>query len=512
MFRSALYVSAALFFLQPASAQQVPAPDQRPELLSWDEIVSLSRSAFPGGALGRKLDALLSTPAITNSAARSGVRPKRPYSPGFGPVLRVAEWNLEGGREYDEIRTALGDGSRGPELPSGKPAGAEQAHELQGSDIIVLNEVDLGKPESGYRDVAMDLGRDLGMNVAFGVEFVEVDPLALGLEQPTGTPEQMAEWRKRDPADPSRYRGLAGNAILSRYPIVSARIVRLPCCYDWYGEEKQKPAMIEQGRRWAGGRIFEERVTREIRHGGRMALIVELAVPESSTGILTVVAIHLENYARPACREKQISYLVAAMRDTRGPVVLAGDMNTSGSDVTPTSVRRELTKRATSLKFWAGNGLFALVPLPLARFGLWPLNYFKNYRDPSTPNIPLLLPNRESGLFSTVEEFRFSDGGRFDFSGVAEETREKNGGKLANSNERDWKGFAPTYTFRRTFKDVVGVYKLDWFFVKPDKPAAERRQACCFSPHRPLTLSELNAASGARISDHAPMIVDLYLR
>ncbi len=466
--------------------------------------------------MDKKLETLLETPFISNSAARSGALPKRPYVFGFGRVLRVAEWNIDSGGKYEEIRAVLSGALPRSTTPAATPeyaakAGA-QVRELGLADVIVTSESDIGMPRSGYRDVAGELARDLHMNVAFGVEFVEIDPRTMGLEEPEGTPEQLAEWRRTHVVDRTRYRGLTGNAILSRYPILSAHILRLPQCYDWYGQEKQNTAMLENSRRWTSARIFDERISRQVRRGGRVALVAELAVPESPTGVLTVVSAHLEDRARPACRVRQMEYLLASLRNVRGPLVLAGDFNTSGTDLTPTSVRRQVVGRGTSAKFWLGMGLFTYTPLGVARLGLWPMNYLKNLHDPSYVNIPVLLPNRERGFFAMTGGFRFSDGGRFDFSGPIAETRNGNGGKLASSNQRVWKGFAPTFAMPRNFNYLIGVSRLDWFFVKPDAGAAQQHRSCCLSPHRPLVMNELNEAAPGRISDHAPMIVDLYLR
>lgn len=514
MFRRTALLSSLFLSVGFAAVCPQPAPDRPIEFLSWDDLVALSATAWPDEALAGRLQTTLSTPAIYSFDGGAAAPPRRPVSPGSGPVLRIAEWNIDGGRPYDQIRDALaGASSFGPSAKeaAGKRSGVVEAQlrELGQSDVIVLNEVDVGIPSSGYRDVALDLARDLGMNMAFGVEFVEVDPLDLGLADPTGTPEQIAEWSQDYPADPARYRGLTGNAVLSRYPILSARIIRLPGCYDWYAGEMAELAELEKKRRWTAERVFEERVARQVRHGGRMALVVELAVPESPTGVFTVVATHLENRARPECRQEQMAYLLALVRDVKGPVVLAGDFNTSGIDVSPTSFRREVLKRATSLKFWLGQTLWAFAPLGMARLGTLPLNYMKNFQDPSAFSIPFVMPNGENGFFDMTRKFRFTDNGRFDFRGHSGDTRNGNGGALANSNERSWKGFTPTYAFTRTLADVVGFYKLDWFFVKP---AVRPGKGCgSFAPHRPMTLNQLNEASGERISDHAPIIVDLYL-
>jgi hypothetical protein len=127
-----------------------------------------------------------------------------------------------------------------------------------------------------------------------------------------------------------------------------------------------------------------------------------------------------------------------------------------------------------------------------------------------------LLPNAERGLFDAIENHRFADGGVFDFRG--DETRTVNGTKktLANSNQRDDKGFKTTFAFQRTFDlggvSIFGRFKLDWMFVRgwarsPRDPKASYR----FAPHFPRTLEELRDSTSPRLSDHAPMTVVLPL-
>ena len=45
---------------------------------------------------------------------------------------------------------------------------------------------------SGYRDVTKQLGKALRMNWAYGVEFIEVDPMVLGIEK-FGEDQEAAE-------------------------------------------------------------------------------------------------------------------------------------------------------------------------------------------------------------------------------------------------------------------------------------------------------------------------------
>ncbi|MBM3774399.1 MAG: hypothetical protein FJW37_04470 [Acidobacteria bacterium] len=159
---------------------------------------------------------------------------------------------------------------------------------LQHLDVLILNEADAGLARTGYRDAAAELAGSLAMHRAFGVEFVEVDPAALGLEGA--------------PVDEDRYRGLHGSAVLSRYPIRHAQVIRLPDCYDWYGQEAQDVAEIERGKRWSASMLFLARVSREIRHGGRMAMIVELEIPDLPSSRASVVVSHFENRSSPSCR------------------------------------------------------------------------------------------------------------------------------------------------------------------------------------------------------------------
>jgi endonuclease/exonuclease/phosphatase family metal-dependent hydrolase len=490
------------------------AADAAPELLTYEELALLSATPSPAGPLADKLKRLLATPAIHNRAARAGATPRQPMVTDLGPVVRVAFWNLEGGHEFEMIRLALADRAafrhvvlqRGSASARQVAAAEKQLQALQQIDVLILNEADLGVSRSGYRDVAGELAAALNMNYAYGVEFVEVDPLLLGLETLPAHEEAQA-WRAPHLLDPERFRGLHGNAILSRYPILSARMVRLPECYDWYAREKEQIAKLEKGRRWAARLAFEQRISRQIRHGGRMALFADLAIPDVPGGLATVVSVHLENRSRPACRQKQMERVLAELAPVPNPVILAGDLNTSGADVAPTSLRREVMRRISSLTFWIQQGLFWAAPVGISPYRLVPLNFFKNHQDPSVFHLPVLFPNREAGLFRRLARFQFDDRGAFDFSGSAKCSGNGRSKTLANSNERSRKGFAPTFTFERTYFGLVGEYKLDWFFVKPGAGPHPRPLSPCF----PMTMDELNRLVPNRLSDHAPIIVDLLL-
>ena len=99
-----------------------------------------------------------------------------------------------------------------------------------------------------------------------------------------------------------------------------------------------------------------------------------------------------------------------------------------------------------------------------------------------------------------------------DFRGERERSIGSKDDPLANSNQRGDKGFITTYEVERTIA-FVGKFKLDWIFVKPfslTEPYA-KEQPHRFAPHFGRTLKELNDAVRDRISDHAPIMVDLPL-
>lgn len=529
------YVSALAVVLSLCAfvtvAQKKPAADNHapqgrfidPDLLSFDELVTLSSTAKPGGALAVRLNALLTTPFVHNQAAKAGIRPHRPVVRNLGPVLRVGFWNIERGLNFGLIRSAFTDPAvfwRLAKARSGltgrqKTLVETQLHALQDVDVLLLNEVDLGMKRTRYRNVAGELADAMGMNYVYGVEFVEVDPL-FGLDtESVHLPDAQQDARlQRDlHVDRKRYRGLHGNAILSRYPILRARILRLPVCYDWYGREARGAAKLELARRWSARRLFQERIAREVRRGGRMALIVDLAVPDLPTGEVTAACVHLENRCPPGCRRQQMEELLADLKGEKNPVILAGDLNTTSRDNTPTSVRNEIMSRVTDYRFWISQAISRFHPLGIYQYALFPVHYLHGYMDPTAFEFPIVWENRERGLFQRTERFRFVDRRAFDFRGESERTTGQRGRTLADSNERAAKGFVPTYAFQRDYWGLVGRFKLDWLFVKPFIQDPRRAgQSYWFAPHFAVTMRELNNSVVDRISDHPPMIVDLPLR
>lgn len=153
---------------------------------------------------------------------------------------------------------------------------------LQDVDVILANELDAGMYRSGNLDTTRELGKALGMNYVYGIEFIT-----------------------RNAGKNGNTQGLHGNAILSRFPLHNCKIVQLPIQFDWY----YMPGDSRLGTRNA---IFAEA---EVAPGKRVGL----------------VSVHMENRANPQERERQMKYLLDQVEEHFGdlPVLIGGDMNTN---------------------------------------------------------------------------------------------------------------------------------------------------------------------------------------
>jgi len=496
----------------------------KPNFLTFDELVTLEQQDPAPPGLVEKLERLLTTPIVSNEAYYAGAKPKRPFSPELGPYLRAVLWNIERGIQFDPIRISLSEPDKFDQVlserkdPKTKPLSPDQLKIvkqqldfLQPSDLLILNEVDYGVTRTDYRDVARDLAETLHMNYAYGVEFLELDPLNLGLEKVEMEDKAAeADIQKSFDVDKSRYLGMHGTAILSRYPIRKATLRPLPVCYDWYATEKKEVSKLEAGRRKGANLAFMERIAREIRRGGRTVLIAELAVPESPTGSVTVVAPHLENKCKPECRYKQAAQILEWIKSDHNPVILAGDLNTTGADNAPVSVSKVLTDRIKDPDKWAIEAVKWSTGAPTIL--LVPVNMMRNKNDPTGFDVPVVSRKKEAKLFEESSKFRFDDGYVFDFRGENARSADGKGGTLSDSNERAGKGFRYTFALAKTYGGMVGEYKLDWFFVKglamdSRKPGGHYQ----FAPHFARTLMELNNAPEESLSDHFPLVVDVPL-
>lgn len=507
---------------------QTYVTDSRPDLFTYDELLQLNRNPI-SPALAEKLKTVTTTPFVNNEAYLNGARVQPLTVPGLGPTLRVAFWNIERGLELDYIKLLMSDRDAFMKKVQAERQEAvdkktairkvdiekipEEIETLKAADVWILNEVDWGVKRTEYREVVRELGQALNMNWAYGVEFVEVAPTQLGIDQfdDGETNEERAQLLDEFKVDKEKLRALHGNAILSRYPIRDARLVPFTLGYDWYKENKIRP--LEKAKRKAALLVGEE-LLQELRRGQRMTLYVDLDVPEAPGGVVTVASTHLENRTKPKVRRKQMQELLHAVKEIKNPVVIAGDMNTTGGNSTPTSVENMLYKRYGSLDFWTTQGIQWTTGVGILYSGTkaaLKLSGIQLRIDPTAANVPGASPNLERGFFNTLKDFHFEDGSSIDFRGVPERTVNSTAGTLADSNQRGGAGFVPTFVTELIWGNVkLAKFKLDWFFVKaPIKDSRDVQGSYLFAPHFSRTLVDLNNCPPEPISDHSPMTVDL---
>lgn len=187
-----------------------------------------------------------------------------------GSDLILVSWNIERGAQQTEIVKAF----QGPLC----------------ADLYVLQEVDLFTRRAGFGNVAEEMARSLGLNYAFAPDF-----------------EELAQGRPGQPA-------FHGQAVLSRFPISKARILRFRHQLHNWG-----PWWKDSLPRWAW---------LQPRRGGRMALVTEIEMGEQA---LVIYNIHLESQTDDAGRGLQIQEILEDIEQNYGtdiPVIVAGDLNT----------------------------------------------------------------------------------------------------------------------------------------------------------------------------------------
>jgi len=222
-------------------------------------------------------------PSSPGARPPAGARPSvdAPPAPGAPPPrespdpsrVRAVHWNIEHGNWYEQVESAL----------LGHP-------ELRDADLVLLNEVDLGMARAANRDVAADLSRALGRHAVFA-------PMTLETTRGRDDDERMAAGREDE-------EGLFGLAILSRWPVGEVRIVELP-----------SPEAV----------LFD--VERQV--GRYIALVAAIERPGAP---FVAVSTHLEVHRARSHRAAQVHAIMAALREERRPVVLAGDLNTHTFD------------------------------------------------------------------------------------------------------------------------------------------------------------------------------------
>lgn len=497
------------FLLVICVLQAQSSYDQKPlngekVYLNYEDLVALSQIAKPQGELLEKLNKQLYTPIVRQPSKHTSyfLRDVK-----LGEFFRVALWNIERGFNIGYIKKIF------TSVSSQMDKYKEETQSLQLSKIIILNEVDYGMPRTGYRNIAKGLASVLGYGYVFGTEFVEVDPYQLGIKKFTEEEKVFLEpeaIKEIENLQKEKYLGLHGTAILSAYPILSAQIVRLPECYKWYEEEAAKLSVLEKVRREGAEVIFSEKVLTELRHGGRMAIIADLLLPNKQK--ITVVATHLENRCLPECRANQFKYLLDRLVAIKNPVILAGDFNTTGTDSSPVSIKKEILKRVKDPEFVAKQAISALTSIGFfENIVVYTVNKLRQFKNPTHKDIPLILPNKEAKIFNLLREFKFNDGYVFDLRGVKERSYKSKAGFLSNSNERGLKGYKETFELPVTLG--FAKFKLDWFFIKPLylKSPRDKYASYAYAPHFGRTLHLVNVIPNTKekISDHYPIIVDI---
>ncbi len=483
----------------PPSPPAAAARPQGTEFPAFTELVSLARDPRPSPPLKRKLDRFFSRPLISNP---SPALPSRPASDSLGSFLRVATWNIEKSLHAREAAAALKSETAfkarlKPEIladPERLAEALRQRERLVTADILLLQEMDIGVSRSGYLDAAREIARALGMNHTYAPQQLEIDPVLLGLEP--GVPQP----------DRSRYKGVFGLAVLSRYPILSAECFQLQSQpYDWYHDEQKKPDLAEQIRRFGAKTVFESDIAREMKIGGRIYFRVDLQVPGLPGNRLTVIHNHLEIKTNTRGREAQLREILQHAQSIPHAVVMAGDHNSASSDVSPTSVQRVVKRTSTDSQTWVNVAAKAASVSNVIALARNAINVTKNLHNPLATDIPLILPNRTRRLFRIVEDFRFDDGGAFDTRGDRSRSINRSSRRFANSNERYLLGLTPTFRVPRPI-GPVGRTRLDWIFVKQPP---EWQDGYRFAPHYGETLSAFDQALTTPFSDHKPCVIDL---
>jgi endonuclease/exonuclease/phosphatase family metal-dependent hydrolase len=229
-------------------------------LRKYSTLAELQQSSFFAECRA-EIESLLRNPEVCPFPAAA---------PRLSSFLRIVQWNIEKGKAYAAILENL----RSDDI-------------LKWADIILLNEADYGMNRSGNRHVARCLSEALQMNLAFGPAHIE---LTKGVGDELKLEGENCE-------------SLQGNAILSRYPILEARVVSLPVCFEPFE--------------------FHEK-----RYGWRSCLWVRL---QTGSHTLCVGSIHLEVRNTPRCRALQMEHLLQNLPGgNHAASVLGGDLNTNG--------------------------------------------------------------------------------------------------------------------------------------------------------------------------------------
>jgi len=383
----------------------------------------------------------------------------------------------------------------------------DESQILQSSDIIVLNNVDIGMPRTQYRDMPQELATKLHYNYAFAPEFLEIDPATLGLENNRWSDSTMIkETQTEYTVDRDKYKGLTGTAILSRFPLKNVRIIPLIDVYNWYDSEKNNDYKLEDAFRHGMKTVFKEDNLRQIRLGHRIALVADIELPE---GTFTIVGTQIEKRTRPNERAKQMKYLLSQIKGIEHPVILAGNLNTTTYNHQPKGVKNIAKNKLSDPDALAETVFFFIVPVGIAvSWVARPIiDIFRKVNDPTVISIPIISPNREKKMFNAIRRFEFDDGYKFDFRGNPKTSLNNSSKMFSSSNERGKKGYISTYKTKRNLG--ISNYKISWILAKgyntKNKPCKKDAPCEKMAPHFGRTLYTLNFAYLQPISIQAPI-------
>src|SRR5207253_9039187 len=105
------------------------------------------------------------------------------------------------------------------------------------------------------------------------------------------------------------------------------------------------------------------------------------SLPHTPSVAVTLVAPHLANKCRPGCRAKQAMQILDCIRTDHSPVILGGDLSTTGTDYAPVSVSKVLTDRVKDYDKWAIQAVKWSTGAPTILF--MPVNIMRNKNDPT---------------------------------------------------------------------------------------------------------------------------------
>ena len=181
--------------------------------------------------------------------------------------MHVVSWNIDHGNDLEKLAGAMG-----------------RNH----SDLCLLQEVDWGTRRTNEEDIAGRLARELGLNLAYAVEF-----------------EELSQER----ADPA----FIGQATLTRLPVRRSRVLRFQHQSGFWKPRDWIPSSLPLMQR---------------RMGGRIALVSEL---EFGGQLLVVYNAHLESRSYGRIQNQQLDEILADFARNYPPqtaVIVGGDLNT----------------------------------------------------------------------------------------------------------------------------------------------------------------------------------------